>query len=227
MNVLSTQLAGKTSPSAPRAKFPKEAVRPYAQVIHDILLDRRLADRDTRLAGILLIYAKDKAHCWPSIRTLAADLSCSERSVQYALKHLTATGWIETKLDSNPTGRVIILLWRSVGSTVHAPGAKPCTPPVQPSVVHPVQAVAPELDSKPREKKGCVASDLKPVRPSGNTRGEPMAVSEHLETFAEWLSRPPGDRLRMMAERRLTEMLASSSHPQVSERSKHITLPLG
>lgn len=43
--------------------------------------------------------------CWPSVRTLARDAGVSERGARYALRELTADGWIEVRERPPGPGR--------------------------------------------------------------------------------------------------------------------------
>lgn len=246
MNVQPVFVGGNTTPSALRAFRPNSPriTRPYSQVLHEIIRDPNLEDRDVRLVCLLLEYAKDRAHCWPSVKRLADDLRCSERSVQLALRRLASAGWVETMPDSNPTGRVIILKWRCTSSTAKPPGATSCAPLVQTSVVQPVHGVAPELDQGGREQEGRLSLERQNTEPSpqpkpqattqgrpsatgqrpkppATTKAKPMDADEMVATFGDWLSRPAGDSLRLMAERRLASMLTSTKGrpPSGSDRS--------
>ena len=234
MNVQPVFGGGKSITSAPRAFLPKlgKPTRPFSQVLHEIVRDPRLEDRDVRLVCLLLEYSKDRAHCWPSVLRLASDLRCSERTVQYALARLARCGWISTMPDSNPTGRTILLTWRLTGETAKPPVQRVASPPVQTRVGPPVQGAAPELDSREREKEGrspqgrqktepSPQAKLTQGRPPASAKAGPMDAGEMVATFGDWLSRPAGDSLRLMAERRLASMLGSTKGipPSSSGRS--------
>ena len=137
---------------------PDHSTRPtnrpgFAAVPHDLTDDRRLTPIDKVLILVLLRYARSKSYCWPSVRTLAEDIDRSIRTVQYALKRLAEAGWIASRPASNPTGRVIVLVWRETSQTV-AP------PPVQSAYSQGLprtQPVAPELENEETKKKGALA----------------------------------------------------------------------
>src|SRR4051812_14046471 len=89
-----------------------QSTRPFSALPHDILRDRRLIPTDVAIVAALLVYARSGPACWPAVRTLAHDVGRSRRTVQLSLARLRAAGWIADRPDANPTGRVIVLLWR-------------------------------------------------------------------------------------------------------------------
>jgi hypothetical protein len=153
-------------PTTPRTAKPAPAPadrrprRPYSPVPHDLRKDPRLKCRDIAVAAALLAFARDKPTCWPSNARLAAETGCrSVRTIQASLARLRAAGWIHVEQGaSNPTGRLITLVWR----------AEECAPPAPPVAPRAVHAVAPESPSAEKQKK------LEAVRPGGG----PPAVRE-------------------------------------------------
>ncbi len=125
----------------------------FAAVPHDLADDRRLAPIDKLLILVLLRYARSKSYCWPSVPTLAQDIDRSIRTVQYALKRLADAGWIASRPASNPTGRVLVLLWRETSQTVAPP---PVQSPYSQGMPR-TQPVAPKLETKRENEKGALA----------------------------------------------------------------------
>jgi DNA-binding transcriptional MocR family regulator len=193
----------------------QSTARPFAALPHDLIADARLKATDVRLAGIILRYARAKATCWPSVGTLAADLARCERTVQYALKRLADAGWITSRPDPNPTGRVLVLAWREPR----------CTPPVQRPYSQGLprpHAVAPESE-KGREREGSALAKEQRKAPE-----RPMTHAELLAQYTEigWLGRPSGDPLRRIAERALERAVGSTSGG-AEERSRSRGRPPG
>jgi hypothetical protein len=183
---------GVCAPFPHAARQGQANARPFAALPHDLTADQRLKDGDVRLAAVLLRYARAKASCWPSVKTLANDLARCERTVQYALKRLAEAGWITSRPDPNPTGRVLILTWRET----------PCTPPVQRPYSQGLprtNAVAPESE-KGREREASALANRQTKAPE-----QPMTHAELLSWYGDvgWLKLPASDPLRRIAERAL------------------------
>jgi Helix-turn-helix domain len=192
---------------------------PFAALPHALVADRRLSATMVRLAAILLRYAKSTASCWPSVATLALDLGRCRRTVQYALRGLEAAGWILTRPADNPTGRVIILVWRD---------APRCTPPVQTVGAGPPSAVAPESEkTKTKETPIGLPSEGQPTaRKKIDNPPAPSPVRTEAEArahYAGWLERDPGDALRLIAERRVRELAAGLPALPPAESSRAST----
>jgi hypothetical protein len=173
--------------------------RPFAALPHDLIADKRLKATDVRLAGVILRYARAKASCWPAVKTLAADLGRCERTVQLALKRLREAGWIGSRPDPNPTGRVLILLWREAR----------CAPPAQRPYSQGLpraNAVAPESE-KGREGEGSALANQQRKAPE-----RPMSYAELVAWYGDvgWLKLPASDPLRRIAERALERALEST-----------------
>jgi DNA-binding transcriptional MocR family regulator len=120
----------------------------FAALPHDLVADTRLTHTDKVLVALILKYARDKDHAWPSNRRLAAELGRSVRTVQGCLVRLKSTGWIGTRPAANRTGRVLILAW--CRADFRTPGVQPVAPP-------PPQPVAPaplEILVDRRQKRG-------------------------------------------------------------------------
>jgi hypothetical protein len=211
---VSVQISPPTAPGqgggtigvcAPLARDPARrqgpsTARPFAALPHDLIADQRLKAGDVRLAGIVMRYARAKASCWPSVKTLAADLARCERTVQYALKRLADAGWIVARPAPNPTGRVLVLAWREAR----------CTPLVQRPYSQGLprpQAVAPESE-KGREEEGSAFA-----KGQGKAPERPMTHAELVAWYGDvgWLKLPASDPLRRIAERALERALGSTS----------------
>jgi len=193
--------------------------RPYAALPHDLVADRRLTATAVRLVAILLRYARNKASCWPSVATLAENLGRCPRTVRYSLRRLTDTGWIESRPDPNPTGRVIVLLWRVKAVTPRAnlpytqgnPRDNRCSPPLQPVVTDPLQPVASESKKQEKEEGSALAF--------GKTEAEKPMTPVELAALLD-LDLPSTSPLRHIVEQKLKRALASplggSSPPSVA-----------
>ena len=96
----------------------------YRRLPESALSDRRLTRTALSLLAQLDGYARDRAECWPSVMTLAPALDVCRRTVQLALSCLKKCGYIDEKPATNPTGRVLILLWKTGGAKPVTPGAQ-------------------------------------------------------------------------------------------------------
>src|SRR5262245_54577883 len=93
---------------------PGKSVVPFAQLPHDIAADPRLTPTDVRVLLALLYWARGKPSCWPSDRSIGLRVGRSVGTVQRSLRRLEALGLIDRrKVDSNPTGRELVLRWRA------------------------------------------------------------------------------------------------------------------
>lgn len=177
----------------------KAPLRPYAKLPHDLAADPRLLPIDVRLLLALVFFARDKDHCWPSDKTLGERIGRARPTVQRRLRHLEALGLVRReKSDANPTARSIRLTWRAVTRE---------TPPVSAPVASPRSPVRHE--SEPGGKDSFASQDGGGSPPSARPVAIPMTPEEIAELHAAsgWLSRPQGDPLRRLAERRLAEAL--------------------
>lgn len=145
----------------------------FSAVPHELILDKRLIATDVRLVGLLLVYARDKVGCWPSVPTLAKAMGVCVRTIQYSIKRLVAAGWVKTENADNPTGRVFTLVWR-------------CTPRCKPQTSPPVQRGGDDPNGGEKKK------DF-----------SPMTAEEKRDWLNPLLEFPIGHPLRMIAERRL------------------------
>jgi helix-turn-helix protein len=161
---------------------PKVSVLPFAALPHDLVSDTRLTPTDKTLAALIIKFARDKSHAWPSNRRLAAELGRSLRTVQLSLGRLRGAGWLRIEPDANPTGRRLVLAWRS---------ANFCAPGMQPIAPHPAQSVAPELRIvlvEPRriEKDFARATERERLEPS-SAAPLPLPAPEPLQNPPESL----------------------------------------
>ena len=96
----------------------------YRRLPESALADRRLSRSALAVLAQLDGFARDKAECWPSVMTLAGVLGLCRRTIQLALTRLKSCGYITEKPASNPTGRVLVLLWKTGGAKPVTPGAQ-------------------------------------------------------------------------------------------------------
>ncbi len=201
------------SPPGPGVKpAPDECARragqpTYSPIPHELIEDRRLIGTDVRLVGVILKYARAKAEAWPAVATLARDLGCCPRTVQYSLRRLEAAGWIATREADNRTGRVLVLTWRA---QVVAP------PPVQPYSQGLPKAVAPQWKNQGKEKVS--APPPEPRGPADTRRrapDRPLSPDQAMAQYADcgWLDLPASHPLRRIAEKRLAELMGGAGGP--------------
>jgi hypothetical protein len=69
----------------------------FAIVPTEVLRHPALTPQDKLVLTVLSSYADTDGYCWPSVATLSADSGLSERSVQYALRHLQEVMVVEVK----------------------------------------------------------------------------------------------------------------------------------
>lgn len=176
-----------------RADRPLVNPLPFAAVPHALVLDRRLIGTDVRLAALLLRFGGGRDRCWPSVATLARELGCCERTVQYALRRLQRAGWLRSEAAGNPTGRVLVFCWLEGCKPPRAGGCKPYS------------------QGLPIPRPGPVA----PQQESGTKKAAPPRKSYEKATPAElgdllgsWLDRGPDHPLRRLALRQLAGLTA-------------------
>jgi hypothetical protein len=196
---------------------PTHHVRPFAAVPLDMLEDVRLNPADFMLVCVLLMHARAKSTCYPSVRTLAREMRQSERCVQYGLKRLADAGWVTSRPASSPinkTGRELVLTWRVQSG---APGGvqKPYT-----QGLPRVQGRAPEWRKTERkiegsalargEEKKIQASPATQSSPSSQSPEKPSTYAEMKDLYGDWLTRPEGHFLRKLAEKNLAAAVAEA-----------------
>jgi hypothetical protein len=78
-----------------------------------VAADPRLAPTDVMVLLALLYWARDKAVCWPSDRSIGLRIGRSVSTVQRSLRRLESLDLVErVKTDANRTGRILRLVWR-------------------------------------------------------------------------------------------------------------------
>jgi Helix-turn-helix domain len=173
--------------------------RPFAALPHELRKDPALRGKDKAilLAAALLEYARDKPSCWPSNARLALDLGCCPRTVQLALRDLQRAGWVRVELGAdNPTGRLIVLVWREAD----------CAPPSPPVARPPATPVARECRSEGEEKRPESARAMSgPTPPAGEGGKEP-----DLATLHQW-AEGNDPILRKIARNRLDELARAAA----------------
>ena len=109
---------------------------PWVPLPKAALHDSRLTPTDRDVLAALLEIARNDPSCYPSNRhsALATQSGDRWRTVQVALQHLAAAGWIRIVPGDNPTGRLIDLCWRTT--------QPPILPAVQPAASQPPSRAA-------------------------------------------------------------------------------------
>jgi hypothetical protein len=161
-----------------RADPPRKTLVPFAALPHDIAADPRLSPTDVRTLLALPFWARSSPSCWPSDHSIAARIGRSVGTVQRSLRRLVALGLVERqKTADNPTGRLIVLRWRST--------------PVAPTGGPPV---APARDESRREGErrtaGGDSSKERSIPPAGEKLEEPPASADDLTRFQSWADGP-------------------------------------
>lgn len=67
--------------------------------------DNTISDGAARLYCLLDDYAREKGECWPSQRTLARELDCTIRLVQYRLAELVQSQIVRAEIEVTGSGR--------------------------------------------------------------------------------------------------------------------------
>jgi hypothetical protein len=162
-------------PRAERASSAPTSA-PFAALPHDIAADSRLSPTDVRVILALLYYARSKAVCWPSDRSIALRIGRSVSTVGRSLRRLEALGLVAREPDDgNRTGRRLVLQWRQTPRV-------PMTDPLPPSMT----------DEGRREREGqgraAVSGPETPTAPAENEEPGPEAPpsAEDLERFRRW-----------------------------------------
>jgi DNA-binding Lrp family transcriptional regulator len=166
---------------------------PYAAPPHDLVADPRLTPTDVRVASALMFWARSKAECWPSDRTIGKRVGRSPGTVQRSLRRLEAAGWIRReKTGANRTGRLIVLAWRRAGARpLPAPMIGPPAAPARDEGTVIVKGDAPKEPatkipgrSRPKPTPApATAAPIAPARPQpGSRRPGPIDGA----TLAAW-----------------------------------------
>lgn len=176
----------------------------YRRLPESALSDRNLTRSALALLAQLDGFARDKTECWPSVGTLMKALGLSRRTIQLALARLKEHGYISEKPAKNPTGRVLILLWRTGGAISAAPRAQaPYSQGLPGGAIrrHPKESQAGE------GKKAVRSALFQTPEPGPSPRirvvEPPPTRAERAETMRNWLDAlPPGSpSFRTMATR--------------------------
>lgn len=193
---------------------------PFAAIPHELLRDKRLSPTSMVIAGILLVYAKDKTTCWPSVATIARELDLSRRTVQLNIRQLEAAGWIRVRPANHPTHQEYVLLWRVPPEPLPKPAQKPYSqglPGAQKTApkrgaqfraVNPAQSAAPELHKQSEAKKeGLAPASSEGGKPKTEEPDRVMTPEETYNYFKmhKMLDYHPGHALRNMAERKIEQ----------------------
>lgn len=201
----------------------------FTQVPDALAEDPRLKTRDVTTVMGILRFARAKSWASMGNATLASMGRCTPRTIQLSLARLEAAGWIrrvETEAEiGSVTRRLIYLVWRE--------SAANCAPPAPTIAPPPLKPIAPEPDTqenqtrtagealngpRPDPQTSTLApspprtpskAPARPVTPRSAClpryptyrKADPMPADPEL--FRDWLSKPVGDPLRLMAERTL------------------------
>ncbi len=181
----------------------------YRRLPESALSDRRLTRTALSLLAQLDGYARDRAECWPSVMTLATALDVCRRTVQLALSCLKKCGYIDEKPATNPTGRVLILLWKTGGAKPVAPGRKPRTPRASPGRKN---SVRPKESQSSEGRKASRSALFKTPEPDPIPPPRPVeprpTQAEKADALRDWLaSVSPGSPLARSLTARLAERL--------------------
>jgi hypothetical protein len=183
----------RSSPTAAGTRADRGSYAPFAALPHDIAADPRLSPTDVRVLLALLFWARSKADCWPSDRSIGLRVGRSVRTVQRVLGRLESLGLVGRSPDpGNPTGRRIVLRHR-------------CHTPTTPTAEPPASPMADELRrERERERPESAAGCESPPPPAGDGGTEP-----DLATLHQW-AEGADPILRRIAERRLAELAAEA-----------------
>jgi hypothetical protein len=179
-------------PTTADPRADRGSCAPFAALPHDIAADPHLSPTDVRVVAALLFYARSKASCWPSDRSIGLRVGRSVRTVQRALGRLQTLGLVERSPDpGNPTGRLLTLRHR-------------CRTPTTPAAEPPASPVSYKgKRERERERPESAAGPSSPPPPAGHEGGQ----EPDLATLHQWAE--GSDRiLRRVAERRLAELAA-------------------
>src|SRR3954467_13582145 len=90
----------------------RKTVVPFAALPHDIAADPRLTPTDVRVLLALLFWARSSPTCWPSDPSIGSRIGRSVGTLPRSPRRLVDLAPIGRRPDDNPTGRLIVLLWR-------------------------------------------------------------------------------------------------------------------
>jgi hypothetical protein len=174
---------GKTGSSGPPENSPPAAGaggRPFAALPHDIAGDPRLSPTDVRVLLALTFWARGKASCWPSDRSIGTRIGRSPGTVQRSLRRLEGLGLIERrKTSDNATGRLLVLRWRS------APATAVSDPPAAPA-----REESGEKQSKIQPPGGGMGLAGPPPPAEENPEASALPSIEDLEQLRRWAAGP-------------------------------------
>jgi hypothetical protein len=160
------------------AQAPTPASAPFAALPHDIAADPRLSPTDVRVLLALLYWARSKPVCWPSDRSIALRIGRSVGTVQRSLRRLEAFGLVERRRADNPTGRELVLRWRSS--------------PTAPALDPPASRARDEGECEEKENQPSSAACREGTPPPAEETMGPEAPppAEDLERFYGWAAGP-------------------------------------
>lgn len=121
-----SQTASSTS-AATRHEADRSTREPFAALPHSIAGRPDVTPTEKAVLLALLFWARAKAVCWPSDRSIGDRIGRSVGTVQRALRRLEALGLVERRKSGDPsnrTGRELILMWRQ-RATSEAPARTP------------------------------------------------------------------------------------------------------
>jgi hypothetical protein len=165
-------------PTAADPRAERRAFAPFAALPHDIAADPRLSPTDVRVLLALLFYARSKAACWPSDRSLAVRIGRSVGTVQRSLRRLEALGLVERRKADNPTGRELVLRWRATPTSL---------------VIDPLATRArDEGECEEKENRPSSAACCEGTPPPAGEKVDPLAPpsAEDLAQLVAWANGP-------------------------------------
>lgn len=113
----------RQSSAAARSEADRGVREPFAALPHSIGGRADVSPTEKAVLLALLFWARAKAVCWPSDRSIGDRIGRSPGTVQRALRRLEGLGLVERrKVETNATGRELVLRWRL---TPEAPAREP------------------------------------------------------------------------------------------------------
>lgn len=173
---------------------PEGLTPPFAQVLLEVIEDRRISAGAFRLYALLIGLSRGFGSCWPSQATLASRLGISLRTIRNWLKELEATGLIEIEHRCSLPGQEqsnIYRLNKLVSRQTERPRQDSATPPGKilpqtPVTVCPIprQNLAAESHEDLHESK---YKHTTPEQAGDKTNANPLegCVSDRLEKKSE------------------------------------------
>jgi hypothetical protein len=168
----------RTPATAAETRAEQRLCAPFAALPHDIAADPRLSPTDVRVLLALLFWARSKAVCWPSDRSIALRIGRSSGTVQRALRHLEALDLIERRRADNPTGRELVLRWR----------ATPAAPVIDPPASRARDEGRREREEEWPSSAACYESTPPPAGETVDPQAPPSA--EDLAQLTAWAQGP-------------------------------------